>query len=204
MDPCKHPASAEAYHFQLYFESTITFLGIRVFFEGNFVLGVGEGVRVRFTSFNIILNFKVLGHILARDEGEGCPFNFRMHRDSRWRRYWRKKSVLSSRFFNKPLLSCFMLLIFESCVKCSLQYNLLSFSANSCPFSNRHSHTTHAKQLMWYTWPAVLITNSLDGIGSPQRLHFVPNNLIENWHENKVSQIWYNTSCRRCSLNWVR
>ena len=79
------------------------------------------------------------------------------------------------------LLSCLILFIFESCVKCSLQYNLLSFSANSWPFSKRHSHTTHAKQLMWYTWPAVLITNSLDGIDSPQLLHFVPNNLPEKW-----------------------
>ena len=42
MDPCKHPASAESYHFQLYFESTITFLRILAFFEGNCVFG-GEG-----------------------------------------------------------------------------------------------------------------------------------------------------------------
>ena len=77
------------------------------------------------------------------------------------------------------LLSCLMLGVLPICVKCSLQYNLLSFRANSCPFSSLHSHTTQEKQLMWYTLPAVLITSSFEGIVSPQLLHFVPNNLRE-------------------------
>ena len=94
------------------------------------------GSILRFTIFAVMLNFKVVGLCSSGGEGEGLLFNFLVFSpDQNASRFKvaplliKKKCIAKNEVycqkrhqdFNKHLLSCFMLLIFESCVKCSLQ-----------------------------------------------------------------------------------